>query len=392
MYAGNITRYGLTAIAVVCCLAVSASGVTFVIDNLDEPDEGVNDPELGADRLAAITYAANVWGSLLPDAYEGETITIEVTMDPMGGSAVSAVLASASPIDFERNFTTSSLDFVASTWYGSALANHLHGADIDSSSAEISISFNSDVDNDTVLGDKDWYYGTDLQAGDDEDFVTVAMHEMGHGLNVMSMLRSDGGYILNGPGIYDRFLVDGSDAAVTGMTYTDRGFIIESEDLHWSGANGTLGNGGIKPKLYAPFFYEPGSSISHLDETAHENELMSPYYSGPDHTLSMMELGMLDDMGWGCFPEDGDINNDGTVGLSDLSLLAVNWGVTTDMVWENGDVTGDGAVDLSDLSVLGANWESGFTLETTGQVATVPEPATMLLMCAGALGLVRRRK
>jgi hypothetical protein len=38
--------------------------------------------------------------------------------------------------------------------------------------------------------------------------------------------------------------------------------------------------------------------VSHTDETVHENDLMSPTYSGPDHSPSAMDLGILADMGW----------------------------------------------------------------------------------------------
>jgi hypothetical protein len=57
----------------------------------------------------------------------------------------------------------------------------------------------------------------------------------------------------------------------------------------------------------------------------------------------------------------GDANGDGAVNVSDLSLLAANYGVTSGATWGMGDFTGDGAVNVSDLSLLAANYGTGST-------------------------------
>ena len=51
---------GFLIIAIVSCLFAQGSGATFVINNMDGPGEGFNDPVLGSDRLNALTYAADV--------------------------------------------------------------------------------------------------------------------------------------------------------------------------------------------------------------------------------------------------------------------------------------------------------------------------------------------
>jgi hypothetical protein len=55
----------------------------------------------------------------------------------------------------------------------------------------------------------------------------------------------------------------------------------------------------------------------------------------------------------------GDANSDGTVTVSDLSLLAANYGTTNGATWAMGDFTGDSAVNVSDLSLLAANYGRG---------------------------------
>jgi hypothetical protein len=52
----------------------------------------------------------------------------------------------------------------------------------------------------------------------------------------------------------------------------------------------------------------------------------------------------------------GDANVDGAVNVSDLSLLAANYGTVSGATWAMGDFTGDGAVNVSDLSLLAANY------------------------------------
>jgi len=51
-------------------------------------------------------------------------------------------------------------------------------------------------------------------------------------------------------------------------------------------------------------------------------------------------------------PSCPDIDRDGTVGLSDLSVQLGNFGTTSGASFFDGDVTGDGGVDIDDLSIL----------------------------------------
>jgi hypothetical protein len=82
------------------------------------------------------------------------------------------------------------------------------------------------------------------------------------------------------------------------LTQSQRATALVSNNLYWGGSEAAVGNGGQRPKVYAPATYAPGSSTSHLDEAVHGGELMSPFYSGVDHTFSDIEKGMLLDMGW----------------------------------------------------------------------------------------------
>ncbi len=82
---------------------------------------------------------------------------------------------------------------------------------------------------------------------------------------------------------------------------------------------------------------------------------------------------------------DGDADLDGSVDVTDLAILAANWGGPGK--WMTGDFSPDGEVDVSDLAILAANWGSK-------GAQSVPEPATLTLatLIGGALVGRRRRR
>jgi hypothetical protein len=106
----------------------------------------------------------------------------------------------------------------------------------------------------------------------------------------------------------------------------------------------------------------------------------------------------------------GDINLDGSVDLSDLVILASDFG-QSGADWAEGDVNYDGKVDLSDLVILASNFgaslssvpTSGFSssfaaewqlalAEVHGADVGVPEPATISMTLIAAAGLLARRR
>jgi hypothetical protein len=284
----------------VCCGVLAptpASAILFDFINGDSAGEGFNDPLYGTERQSAFQYALNIWGNLLSPSYVDETIQVYAQFNSLGGTNSSATLGQAAPNLWAND---------GSYEYALALANHYVGYDLGSGPTqyEIAAEFNGDVDDGTVLGSTNWYYGTDGNVSGNIDFVTVALHEIGHGLGLLSLIQEDGTYATIGsnslPSTYDYFLAVGptGNSLLTDMNDADRAAAVKSGNLYWAGDNAIAANGGARPELYAPATFAQGSSVSHPDEGAFSNDLMSPFYSGVDHAPSDVDLGMLSDMGW----------------------------------------------------------------------------------------------
>jgi hypothetical protein len=94
----------------------------------------------------------------------------------------------------------------------------------------------------------------------------------------------------------------------------------------------------------------------------------------------------------------GDVNCDGFVDGTDLIALTSGWDplniAGNGDKWYKGDLNLDGYVDGTDLITLTSAWNPlGNPIPfPTPALSAVPEPATMSLLCLGALGLLRRRR
>ena len=198
------------------------------------------------------------------------------------------------------------------TYYAAALADKLFGSQFCSNNGfEINARFNSTFTN--------WDFGTSgTPVSGKYNFLTVVMHELGHGLGFYGSMTASGGTGSFGrsPGfvdIYDRFAVTGAGALLIGFVNpsTALGTQLVSNDTFFNGNNAKANNSGVNPKLETHFFPSPpasngflqGSSYSHLDDalyTGTPNGLMTwalgqaEVYTDPGPIMR----GMFVDEGW----------------------------------------------------------------------------------------------
>ena len=132
------------------------------------------------------------------------------------------------------------------------MANKLAGFDLLPGQSDIVASFDSGTN---------WYLGTDGNPAFNQfDFVSVVLHELGHGLGVVGSATVDGGvgeYGLNIAGtplVYDTFVENGTGVSI--LSYANNSTALaaqlEGGNLFWNGAEGVNANGGTNPELFAP--------------------------------------------------------------------------------------------------------------------------------------------
>jgi uncharacterized repeat protein (TIGR01451 family) len=282
---------------------------------------------LGRQRLIAFRTAAAIWAERLESPVR---IRIDARFDPLPCNASSAVLGAAGPTTMHRDFRGAR---ARRTFYVQALANALAKRDLARGRSDIDAVFNSALGTICAFPNV-WYYGLDGRPpGTKIDFVTVALHEIGHGLGFLSLVNLATGEKFMG--LNDAYMRRLQNTR-TGRRYpemTNRERVRASRSgraLRWTGrrvaAASTLLGDGVdrsgRVEMYAPRPQEPESSVSHFSTSLVPNQLLEPVYTGPDHVPDL-ELPLLRDLGW-------------TQAGADLSIVIVD---TPDPVPQGGALT-----------------------------------------------------
>ncbi len=159
-------------------------------------------------------------------------------------------------------------------------------------------------------------------------------------------------------------VIDMDSTTDNASTYMAQGFEVTSED-HWFDASVDIVTYPIVQWQHYKYAYGAnGAWDVYIDD------------------LSVYDGMAIDIIEW----TPGDANKDGYVDVTDLGILATNYG-ESEKTWEEGDFTGDGLVNVSDLGELATNYG-------TGPTSDVPEPSTLSLLVIGAfvsLLALRRR-
>jgi len=294
----------------------SSQATQIVIVNMDGAGEGFNDNTpaspvgensgitIGQQRLQVFEFAARIWESII---HSNVTIRVEAKFDPLTCTATSAVLGSAGTMTVNRDFANTP---VSNTWYASALANSLAGSDL-SSYADISATFNSDIDNNSAcLGNYNWYYGLDgVKPSATIEMLSVVLHEIGHGIGFQTFVNLSTGAKFGSPGRDDAYMLNLEDHSLNKnwntMTKNQRkASVKDTADLHWSGSAVTSRVGDFSAgvnqghiRMYAPSPIEGGSSVSHFSNALAPNELMEPFDTGPKQGAGLAKE-LFQDIGW----------------------------------------------------------------------------------------------
>jgi hypothetical protein len=248
-----------------------------------------------ADAVTALDYAAGLWSGWITSS-----VPIEVTACWTDNLESGDTLGTGMPTAYYANFANAPLTDVQ---YPAALANALSGADLDPARAEITVQFKASAP---------WSFATTSPPTSTWDFVTVALHELAHGLGFISNMYEDYsvgfcgnglyGYLYPCPTPYDWFATDSGGVPLLDYMMPDPRDLGDrlKSDANFAGPNTITANGGAA-KLYTPGAFTFGSSLSHLDSNTFNftaNALMTPSYSSATRHPGPVTLSIIQDIGW----------------------------------------------------------------------------------------------
>jgi cysteine-rich repeat protein len=311
----------VAAFVVATLVASSVVATTITVIDRDGAGEGLNDPSpraplggnpgttLGAQRLNALQFAADIWESRLASPVE---IRVGATFDTTQSCAgFAAVLGAAGAASLFFNFSGAAPNVL----YPGALADKVAGMDLDPGFDDIVARFNSNLGAGGSCN-LDFYLGFDGNppSATSIDLVAVALHELGHGLGFAAAFNASTGAEAAGlDDVFELGLERHGVGPLAPMTNAGRAAAaIDDGNLHFTGplvtgALGALSAGvsGGHVQMYAPTTLRPGSSVSHFDVDVFPNELMEPSYTGPNHEPGLA-LPLLCDIWWGPCGTCGD--------------------------------------------------------------------------------------
>ena len=245
---------------------------------------------------AAVAYAVNILEAMLP---ADMNIFVKASWTKI---STSGVLGNSSITGFAAGWGIDAL--VPESFYPVTVAEKIAGKDLNEiSEADVELVLNSSVN---------WYLGTDGNTPTNKyDLVTVVIHELCHGLGFfdsMDAQNSVGTYGLGPlPIIYDTFVENLTEKRLTDTVAFQQNTTalyleLVGGQLYFSGPVTKRYLSGSRARLYAPSTWDPGSSVSHLDElrTLPENSLMTPYIDLGEaiHNPGKLTMSILGDLGW----------------------------------------------------------------------------------------------
>ena len=252
----------------------------------------VNFPE---EAKVAFEYAIDIWEQNISSPVP---INILVKWEKLNGNE----LANCQAATYQKNFPAAPLNNV---YYPIALVEKLMGKEMNGSKdADIICSINSSAD---------WYFGTNGNTPNSKyDLVTVALHEITHGLGFSGFFEDENGVgklsnPTNSPSAYDYYVFNHQNQRISDNNI----FRSPSDELHNQLTSNSLNfnyadeyNFEGSATIFAPVTWNPGGSIYHLKSSNQSSEktpeLMSPFsFKGQAiHNPGENTLHILSEIGW----------------------------------------------------------------------------------------------
>lgn len=246
----------------------------------------------------AFEYAVGLWEQIIESPVP---IYVQVNWRKLDDN----VLGSCAPADYYANFVGAPQKDL---FYPVSVAEKITTQEItDDTAPDIYADFNKNIE---------WYFGTDGSTPDSlYDFVTVVMHELGHGLGFTGCFYTEGDigkydYINSGEATsFDQLVTDknGNHLLDTLLFPNPSQTLYQaftSNNLYASSPVAIIDGGGSTPRLYAPFTWSEGSSIYHLNDLTYPpgnlNSLMTHAIGMGEaiHDPGPITKGIMADIGW----------------------------------------------------------------------------------------------
>jgi len=270
-----------------------ADPVRIVARIADGPDEGFNDPILGAQRRDAFRAAALLWGSYFDASFPGEIVRVNVSFDPLPATRYGVGTPFGVLLQSNLPGRPAMPLFVPLATDQHAIDRFQLPAPYD---VQGSLMFNQDYD---------FSLTTNGAPGAHTDFVTAIMHELGHVFAFASRIDQNGNFI-DAPGVYDLNVENAAGTPLIDLSPKERlAAVTSGNGLFWDGELAIAANGGKRPNLSAGSVYVQGENAFHLSETfGFGDALMSPDLDPGEviRKLTPVEAAMFTDMGWNVNP------------------------------------------------------------------------------------------
>jgi len=242
---------------------------------------------------AAFDFALEIWENEIVSPVPIKVFAEFADLGP-------GVLASAGPAYQVRNFQNAPETDV---FYPAALANAIAGETLfPEEEFDLVVNLGNGIP---------WYFGLDGNTPPGQfDFVTVALHEAGHGLGFTTSRSFNAGVgslrPSGFPSVFSLFYVDGDGNRLLDFPdpSTELGDAFTGGDLFVDGMFAVAALGGDLPEIFAPSNFAGGSSLAHWDEAAFPagdiNSLMTPQVGSAESNFDIGPItrGHFKDMGW----------------------------------------------------------------------------------------------